>query len=215
MSSNLLSFTPSDFTSLFSILNKTLKSYLINNIFTCELMKVDSVNTDKTVNLKTILQNVDTQGNIIENTEILNNINVLMIKGGNTSISFNNVAGDIGLYLCFKKDFGKYFSNNNTKITNDNIFSFANGVFLPLQLNNITDSLIIKNGGGSIEINDTNITIKGGNITIEGSSVNLGGSGGQGVARIGDSVQVNVTSGSSAGVWTGTITAGSTITTSL
>ena len=74
--------------------------------------------------------------------------------------------------------------------------------------------LIIKNGSGEIEINDSTINITGGNITLNGN-VNLGGSGGQGVARIGDSVQVNITSGSSAGTWTGTITSGSSTTKSL
>lgn len=44
--------------------------------------------------------------------------------------------------------------------------------------------------------------------TVNGK-VNLAG-GGQPVARLGDAVQVNVTSGSSAGTWSGTITAGST-----
>lgn len=45
--------------------------------------------------------------------------------------------------------------------------------------------------------------------TVTADSVSLGGAGGAGVARVGDAVSVTVASGSSAGTWTGTITAGS------
>ena len=47
--------------------------------------------------------------------------------------------------------------------------------------------------------------------TVNSPAVNLGGEGGLGVARLGDAVEVNVTSGSSAGTWSGTITAASSI----
>lgn len=44
-------------------------------------------------------------------------------------------------------------------------------------------------------------------ITLSGTCA-IGGAGGPAIARVGDSVQVNVTSGSSAGTWSGTITSG-------
>lgn len=45
--------------------------------------------------------------------------------------------------------------------------------------------------------------------TVTADAVSLGGAGGAAVARVGDAVSVTVASGSSAGEWTGTITAGS------
>lgn len=214
MSNNIFSTLPGEQTSLYSILNTFIKDYLTNNVFTNELMIVKEVNADNTVNLQSILKNLDTQGNFLEDSNIINNVNVLTIKGGKTSISFNSAVNDIGLYLSFKKNFSNYFSNGDIKTTNKGLFAYSNGIFIPLTINNITSSLIIKNGSGEIEINDSTINITGGNITLNGN-VNLGGSGGQGVARIGDSVQVNITSGSSAGTWTGTITSGSSTTKSL
>jgi phage gp45-like len=63
----------------------------------------------------------------------------------------------------------------------------------------------------------TNITAPAGT-TVTSPSIALAGNvylgsssgAGQGVARVGDTVQVNITSGSSAGVWSGTIVSGST-----
>lgn len=61
----------------------------------------------------------------------------------------------------------------------------------------------------------TNITtsgsanVKASSVNVDASVTNLG-VGGNKIARIGDSVQVNVTSGSSSGTWSGTITSGGT-----
>lgn len=52
------------------------------------------------------------------------------------------------------------------------------------------------------------LVIKADAVQINGESVSLAG-GGPAVARAGDSVSVNVLSGSSAGTWSGTITSGS------
>lgn len=48
-------------------------------------------------------------------------------------------------------------------------------------------------------------------ISIIAQAINLGGEGGSGVARLGDEVTVEVTSGSSAGTWKGTITSASEV----
>lgn len=59
---------------------------------------------------------------------------------------------------------------------------------------------------GNLEVlQDTELK---GNLKTMGT-VDLGGDGGQPVARVGDKVQVIITSGSSAGTWEGTITSGS------
>jgi len=66
------------------------------------------------------------------------------------------------------------------------------------------DSLI----EGNVQV-DGNVKIDGG-ATIDGPS-SLGGTGGPGLARVGDTVEVTVSSGSSSGVWPGVITSGSAI----
>lgn len=59
----------------------------------------------------------------------------------------------------------------------------------------------------SVSVKAKTATVDAETTTVNGK-VNLAG-GGQGVARLGDAVQVNVTSGSSAGTWSGTITSAS------
>lgn len=86
--------------------------------------------------------------------------------------------------------------------------------------------MILRNNQTQIDLQDGQINITGDTLvincktaevnaetsaTVNSPAVNLGGEGGQGVARLGDAVEVNVTSGSSAGTWSGTITAASSI----
>lgn len=58
---------------------------------------------------------------------------------------------------------------------------------------------VITKGDVRIEIGDNKATITGPSVTVNSPNVQLGGDGGKRVARIGDKVQV--TSGSSAGLW--------------
>lgn len=172
MNNNIPNYNPNS--TLFSNIEYIINKYLLNNVFTADLMEIASINETNTINIKSILQNVDTAGNIIENNTTINNVNVLMIKGGQTSISFNCQVGDIGLYLSLKKDYSKYFSNQETTINNNILFSFSNGVFIPLQLNNITNTLIIKNGSGTIEIADTTINVNATNVNITATTAITG-----------------------------------------
>lgn len=169
---NIPNYNPNN--TLFSNIEYIINKYLLNNVFTADLMEIASINENNTINIKSILQNVDTAGNIIENNTTINNVNILMIKGGQTSISFNCQVGDIGLYLSLKKDYSKYFSNQETTINNNILFSFSNGVFIPLQLNNITNALIIKNGNGTIEIADTTINVNATNVNITATTAITG-----------------------------------------
>ena len=77
-------------------------------------------------------------------------------------------------------------------------------VYINTDMINLTSTNISLNGNTTINGN-TNIT---GDTNITGN-INLGGEGGNGVAFIGSEVQVTITSGSSAGTYTGTITTGS------
>lgn len=207
-------------------MNSFIKHYLLNNLYTIELMKVVKINDNNTVNLETILQNVFTNGEISETKSTLYNINVMMLKGGDISLSFQVAVGDIGLYLSFKKDFSNYLNNIDNTTLNKDIFKYTNGVFLPFALNNTLqdnikiqkgeyifinlsqETLTIKNKNSLIEVKDNNIAITGetvniiGNVIINGDLTNTGNvslsGGGEAVARVGDSVANGViVSGSS------------------
>lgn len=68
-----------------------------------------------------------------------------------------------------------------------------------------TGSFIIWREGGTLDIETGG---EGGKpVNVNGSQVNLG-EGGAAIARVGDSVQVTITTGSSAGTYNGTITSG-------
>jgi len=58
-----------------------------------------------------------------------------------------------------------------------------------------------------IEVGTGNVNLTANNVNIDAVQTNLG-VGGPDIARVGDTVEVNVGSGSSAGTWTGTITTG-------
>ena len=163
---NINNINPAEFTNLFSTINEIIKKYLLNNVFTVDLMQIETINEDKTVNIKSILNNIDTQGNTLINNSTINNINVLTIKAGKSSISFTSEIGDIGLYISLKKNYSNYFSGKNNITTNNNLFNISNGVFIPLQLNNISEYLIISNGNSSISINDNEININSSTINI-------------------------------------------------
>ena len=62
-----------------------------------------------------------------------------------------------------------------------------------------------------VNIKSTTINVDCTTANVNATAVNLGGDGGAQVARLGDKVQVEVKSGSSAGTWDGVITSGSMI----
>ena len=93
-------------------------------------------------------------------------------------------------------------SGNLLHFKNDGIIDFK----APDTISQAAQTINI-NGANTV-VNAETVTVNAQTTTVNGK-VNLAG-GGQGVARLGDSVQVNVRSGSSAGTWSGTITAAST-----
>lgn len=184
--------------SVIGSLNNVIHNYLLQNLFTIELMEVSAINDNNTVELETIVYNVFTNGEKSETKNTLHNINVMMLKGGDISLSFQVAVGDIGLYLSFKKDFSNYLNNIDNTTLNKDIFKYTNGVFLPFALNNTLqdnikiqkgedifinlsqETLTIKNKNSLIEVKDNNIAITGETVNITGNVVingNLIGSG--------------------------------------
>ena len=135
---------------------------------------------------------------------------------------FNNVVLNIGSReLRFKE-----LSDGEVAMYDDsgNLLHFKNGGIIDLKapatmnqtaqtinisgttaVNVKTKTLIAE--ADSVSVKAKIATVDAQTTTVNGK-VNLAG-GGQGVARLGDAVQVNVTSGSSAGTWSGTITSAS------
>ena len=75
---------------------------------------------------------------------------------------------------------------------------------------NILAYIYLKNDGNIKIKANANIEIEAtANCTVNAENIELAGTGGQGVARIGDEVEVDITAGSSVGTYKGEITKGS------
>jgi len=70
-----------------------------------------------------------------------------------------------------------------------------------------TRILFKNNDDLDIQVGTGNVNLTANNVNIDAAQTNLG-VGGPDIARVGDTVEVNVGSGSSAGTWTGAITTG-------
>lgn len=85
----------------------------------------------------------------------------------------------------------------------DNITLGAAGNITILYAQNIS----LANSGTFTLTSSGNVNVSAPTVNLSATTTNLG-VGGQPIARVGDSVQVEVTSGSSSGTWVGTITSG-------
>ena len=191
----------------FSALQAILRSYLASNVGTVLAVEVVAVK-GAYVDVKSVTQRQTTSGETIENM-VIYNIPVMSIVGADIEISLNVAVGNKGLLIENKWDISNYKRTHTTaKIGSGRTFDYSDGFFLPLDFGNVFNGINLKKGNTSLQIteNSVNITTETANITatqvdINASAVNIGGDGGQGVARIGDSVDLK----------TGLITTGSTV----
>lgn len=191
----------------FAALQAILRSYLASNVGTVLAVEVVAVK-GAYVDVKSVTQRQTTSGETIENM-VIYNIPVMSIVGADIEISLNVAVGNKGLLIANKWDISNYKRTHTTaKIGSGRTFDYSDGFFLPLDFGNVFDGINLKKGNTSLQIteNSVNITTETANITatqvdINASAVNIGGDGGQGVARIGDSVDLA----------TGLITTGSTV----
>lgn len=257
MSNNLYpNPNPSSLDDLFAGLNQIITQYLDNYVYTiipCEVVELQTNNAF--VNVKPVLQHIDTVGNVlpITNDDIFYNIPMLTLFGNKCEISFLVEAGDKGLLLANKYDISNYKKERKASpIASPRKFSFSDAMFIPLDFQGKQDGVIVRNtttqthwlptsitdttsdktvnASNSMTVNTktdttnattsttnaTTITFNGDTITLNGGTVSLGAGslGRAGVARVGDTVEVYVTGGSSAGTWQGVITGGSSVCTS-
>lgn len=219
MANNYPNINPSSFDDLYSGFTQIIRSYLNDYLFTAIPVSVASVSEDnRFVNLSPVLQNITTRGQIIpiNENDIYYNIPMMTMFGNGCEISFNVAVGDRGLLIGCKYDTSNYKQTHEVSpVGSSRTFSFSDGFFLPLDFKTKTEGVVIRNGETVLNLMPEAVTITTKNATVNAESVNLGGTGGANIARVGDSVQVEITSGSSAGTWNGTITSGSSVSKSI
>lgn len=202
-----------------------MERYLRNYVNTVQPVEVTGVNDDGTVNVKSLLRNKTTNGQTLE-PAVIYNIPVLSLKGNNCSLAFDVSEGNQGILIAGQFDITDYKKN---KTVSDKptarTYSYSDGFYLPMTLtdkqsNKITityggssitlknDEVDVVNGGSSVIVKDAQIDITTTTANITADTIKLA-NGENGVARVGDKVEVQITSGSSAGTWEGTIKEGS------
>ncbi len=218
---NIPNLNIGSFSSFYSQMTNAIKQYINSYVNTCipaRVVAVKAVQNDiQLIDVKPVLKNVTTLGEELEITGVYHNIPLMTFNGNGCDIKFNVNVGDFGLLIASKYDIsGIKTGANEAKIGSERTFSFSDGFFIPLFFNSKGEGIIISNKDTvlqllpeSVNITTKTITVNAENATVNAQAVNLGGDGGQEVARKGDSVQVVVESGSSAGTWNGTITGGS------
>lgn len=184
----------------FSGLQALLQSYLENYVGTVMAVEVIAVK-GAYVDLKSVTQRRTTAGEVVKN-QIYHNIPVMSIIGADTEISINVAVGNKGLLIANKWDISNYKKTHTESIVGSaRTFDFSNGFFLPLDFGNVFNGIQLKKGNSSLQITENSVSITTTTANITAETVNLGGDSGVGVARIGDSVDLN----------TGKITTGSSI----
>lgn len=118
--------------------------------------------------------------------------------------------GEVAFYHPATKTFIKLRNSGNLEIDTNVEDSGGNLVInsAAATVNTTGDTTVT--AGGAVNLTATgNVEVEAAQVNVDASVVNLG-DGGQAIARVGDSVQVEVTSGSSTGTYSGTITSGGT-----
>lgn len=186
------------------------------SVNTCLPARVVQVNEDGTVNVVAI------RNDEIEDCVIT--VPVIRPETQRAYIQLKINVGDRGIVKFCDKSIEDYRLTGTEHYNGDSrVHSISDGVFqlgfLPnnekflfpdgeivIGLKNQTFVLSVDDKG-NLTMTSQNITLKATEITIDSPKTTIG-TGGQPIARVGDSVQVEVTSGSSAGTWNGTITSG-------
>lgn len=202
------SYTPAELDGLFEIFSLFVRQYLGSWLATVQPVEIASIGeSNRFVNVKPLIEQYDSTNELIPITEtdVVYNIPVMQPLGANGEMSFNPSVGDKGLLIAGNFDISNYKKTQNTApVGSSRSFNWSDGFFLPVSFHDTEDGLFFRNKESSVKILPALVS-------IISQAVNLGGEGGQGVARLGDEVTVEVTSGSSAGTWKGTITSASSV----
>lgn len=188
MSNNFPNMKPSDTQTAYGSFTYSLQQYLGSNLGTVQPVEVVGVN-GAFVNVKPLIQDIDTQGKAIAITDddIIHDVPAVKFNAGGCKIHYVSSVGDIGLLIACKVDISNFKKTKQQAVVGSyRKFNWADGFFLPLSFE-ASSSFILQNQNSTIELTSSAININGGTINLTGN-VNLGGAGGVGVARIGDTV---------------------------
>lgn len=184
----------------FNVLLEVIENYLGLYVMTCEPVIVDSYENGF-VSLKPVLIRTNSTGQEIEITDndIIYNVPVMKFGSNGWKINFKAKKGDLGLLIASKYDISKYKKEHKSAVVGSRrMFSVSDGFYLPMDWNEEDqDGLVISDGKTSLTLKENSVTIDGETVNvsattanIKATSVNLGGESGLGVARIGDTVNL-------------------------
>ena len=181
----------------FNKISFIIRQSILGTVDTCFIGLVQTVNTDKTVDVLPLVNGVDGNGNAIERTVVFN-LPYLKYQGGECSVDIIPVVGDIGLVCITKDDSSSALENKQPSIPpSEKKYNKSNGFYIASiasTCKTAKHSLTIRDEGitisttGNINVSCTEASISASKVTIDSSDVNLGGAGGKKVALDGDTV---------------------------
>ena len=195
---------------------------VVNKINTADLVKVQKVNNDNTIDVIPIIRGVNTDGEAIDQSTIYG-IRYLRWQYGQNALKAVPEVGDIGLIIVCKKDisdvekglvgsYRKFCPSDSIYIGGIFGLNAEPTQFIEFGSNGITitspaDITINAGEVSSVSVNANSVSVNASSVLVNATSITLGSGGGEaaGVARIGDSVDLT----------TGKIVGGSSITKSL
>lgn len=156
----------SDLGNDYNALMFMIKQQLLG-INTAELVKVEAVNGDNTVDIKPLLSLPTAQGTYIKNTTIYN-IPYTRIQGGKNALDIKPEVGDIGIVVYCQRDISNVLRSKGEANPNSNRFySASDGVYVAsiASLNSTPENFIKIDENGVNITTSKELTIKASKIT--------------------------------------------------
>lgn len=211
LQSNYPNMNPGAWQTGYNAFIQMIESYIQKYLCTAQPMQVVSYK-DGFVALKPVIgmKTANNEDIPITDNDIIYNIPVIKIKANGWDVDFSCSEGDFGLLIANKYDITNYKNNHTIEaVYSPRMYSFSDGFFLPMDFNTSNEEgFKISKGETSLQLTENSVTLTATTVNISSTtanitadSVNLGGEGGQPVARVGDSVDLNtgkITSGSTA-----------------
>lgn len=173
-----------------------IESVIDSEVKTIDLVRVTGINDDGTINVIPVVQTVSAGNEPIPVINI-NHIRYIRWQAGTNAIKMIPKIGDVGLFCICKKDIS---NAENGLVGSFRQWNVQDGIYLGgiFNLNQQPTTYVEING--DINITGANVNINAETANIKASAINLGDGATQGVARIGDSVDLStgkIVSGSS------------------
>lgn len=199
--------SPNDLLDNYNSLIFVINQFIKNTINTVELVRVDLINDDGTIDVIPVVKRETADGTYAENG-IIPNVKYIQYQAGTNAIIVKPQVGDIGLLLINKRDISNALGG---VVATNRMFNPCDGIYLGgvFGLNQQPEQILEFNENGISITSPTKLSINAPEVEVNASTsaiitsplIELGGSGGQGIARIGDSVDLQtgkIISGSTA-----------------